>query len=469
MNCAFDKEKLTGYYDGELEAAEKAEVERHIASCSECLRELGELKSAAILVKELPRLRAPRSIAEGVSREIQAAGRVHSFAKFRRSLLWGSAVAAALFIGLNVMYFTQKRSAAPEAVALKLPSAVPPIGRMESPRQEVLEKSLADPAAASRADRLAEGRDRAAAVEESRKSLSGGLDQKEKPKVADAAMKEGEAAQAGARAREKAAAPVTKAAEKVASEPAPAPTLPPAAAKPQSAAPGAAPAREEAKRVEAPADKAPTARKDGDSFGKADEEQKQRRSLNAEPPADAGPAHLTLASTQISKTRQQVEAALKKLGIPLPPQPRVMRGVKDPALDAETTFALELTDSQLARLQQELNQPGSSQIFPGKPDDAAVQRQIARGGAFGGGAKKEGAAVAGAALPRKPAESLKSETSKTDGKERDAKDAQDTPLAGKAAAEGGGEKGGEPLRKLVLHLVEVASLPEAPPAAELKK
>ena len=59
MNCAFDKEKLTGYYDGELEAAEKAEVERHIASCSECLRELGELKSAAILVKELPRLRAP--------------------------------------------------------------------------------------------------------------------------------------------------------------------------------------------------------------------------------------------------------------------------------------------------------------------------------------------------------------------------------------------------------------------------
>src|SRR5438132_99166 len=28
MNCAFDKEKLTGFYDGELDAAEKAEVER---------------------------------------------------------------------------------------------------------------------------------------------------------------------------------------------------------------------------------------------------------------------------------------------------------------------------------------------------------------------------------------------------------------------------------------------------------
>src|ERR1041384_916028 len=105
MNCAFDKEKLSGYYDGELEAAEKAEVERHIASCSECLRELGELKSAAILVKELPRLRAPRSIAEGIAREIQTAGKVHSFTKLRRNLLWASAAAAALLVASNVMYF----------------------------------------------------------------------------------------------------------------------------------------------------------------------------------------------------------------------------------------------------------------------------------------------------------------------------------------------------------------------------
>src|ERR1041384_8491576 len=96
MNCTFDKEKLPGYYDGRLDSAEKAEVERHIASCSECLRELGELESAAILVKELPRLRAPRSIAEGVSREMQAAGKVHNFAKMRRTVLWASAAAAAL-------------------------------------------------------------------------------------------------------------------------------------------------------------------------------------------------------------------------------------------------------------------------------------------------------------------------------------------------------------------------------------
>src|SRR5204863_5004354 len=104
MNCAFDKEKLTGYYDGELEAAEKAEVEHHIASCSECLRELGELKSAAILVKELPRMRAPRSIAEGVSREIQTAGKVHRFSLVRRTVLWAGAAAAAVFVVLNIAY-----------------------------------------------------------------------------------------------------------------------------------------------------------------------------------------------------------------------------------------------------------------------------------------------------------------------------------------------------------------------------
>src|SRR3954463_2498875 len=115
MNCAFDKEKLTGYYDGELGAAEKAEVERHIASCSECLRDLGELKSAALLVKELPRLRAPASIAAGVSKEIQAAGKLHVLAKFRRTVLWASAAAAGLFVVMNVMYFITSRASAPMA------------------------------------------------------------------------------------------------------------------------------------------------------------------------------------------------------------------------------------------------------------------------------------------------------------------------------------------------------------------
>ena len=129
MNCAFDKEKLSGYYDGELDAAEKAEVERHIASCSECLRELGELKSAAILVKELPRLRAPRSVAEGVRKEIQVAGRVHSFARARRTVMWAASAAAALFIGINLIYFSSRSGTPAPDVAARATSIESELGR----------------------------------------------------------------------------------------------------------------------------------------------------------------------------------------------------------------------------------------------------------------------------------------------------------------------------------------------------
>src|SRR5689334_19503599 len=144
MNCAFDKEKLSGYYDGELDAAEKAEVERHIASCSECLRELGELKSAALLVKELPRLRAPRTISEGVAREIQTAGKVHQFAKVRRNVVWAAAAAAGIFVILNVAYFARMERPAGDALVVKAPAA-PTIASVPPPA----EKS-ADPEAAAK-------------------------------------------------------------------------------------------------------------------------------------------------------------------------------------------------------------------------------------------------------------------------------------------------------------------------------
>ena len=132
MNCPFDKEKLTGYFDGELEAAEKAGVERHIAGCSECLRDLGEIKSTALLVKELPRIRAPRSIAEGVSREISSAGRARSRAPLRPWLFWTTAAAAGLFIAVNVVWFTGQK--APESPMARAPrrDSVSALGRTES-------------------------------------------------------------------------------------------------------------------------------------------------------------------------------------------------------------------------------------------------------------------------------------------------------------------------------------------------
>ena len=243
MNCAFDKEKLTGYYDGELEAAEKAEVERHIASCSECLRELGELKSAAILVKELPRLRAPRSIAEGVAREIQTAGKVHSFVRMRRTILWASAAAAALFVGLNVMYFsTADKKESPVAAAKAPPVvAVGKINQAEQPHEE-LEKNAAPQKEAPAAEQRRAAADRTAADEtrlrENRKQLE---DSKEQPAAKFDAAKKMEAGPAE-RARDKAADGLAKGAPeaKAAAEPA-APPKPTAAPPPGAAAPAPAP------------------------------------------------------------------------------------------------------------------------------------------------------------------------------------------------------------------------------------
>ena len=106
MTCTFDKEKLTAYYDGELEAGEKAQVEAHISACSACLRELGDIKSASVLVKTLSRPRAPQAVAAGVSREIAAAGRRARFDTARRAALWVTAAAAGLFVVANVLWFT---------------------------------------------------------------------------------------------------------------------------------------------------------------------------------------------------------------------------------------------------------------------------------------------------------------------------------------------------------------------------
>ncbi len=121
MTCGFDKERLTGYYDGELEAADKAEIENHISACSECLRELGDVKSAATLVRELPRARAPASIAEGVSRELAAAARSRRFSRIRGGLLAAASAAAVMLCVGTYFRLTEEREAAPAAAARPVP------------------------------------------------------------------------------------------------------------------------------------------------------------------------------------------------------------------------------------------------------------------------------------------------------------------------------------------------------------
>ncbi|MFN3485686.1 MAG: anti-sigma factor family protein, partial [Planctomycetota bacterium] len=110
MGCAFDKELLTGYYDGELDAAEKARVERHIAGCSECLRDLGEIRSASQLVRKLAGPRMPQEVSERIARAIEEERRRRFRGRWRRGLTGSLAVAAGIFLALNVAYFLRLES-----------------------------------------------------------------------------------------------------------------------------------------------------------------------------------------------------------------------------------------------------------------------------------------------------------------------------------------------------------------------
>jgi anti-sigma factor RsiW len=53
MSCAFNN-RLSAYFDGELDAALAAEMRRHIEQCAECAAELAELKKMSGLFDESP-------------------------------------------------------------------------------------------------------------------------------------------------------------------------------------------------------------------------------------------------------------------------------------------------------------------------------------------------------------------------------------------------------------------------------
>jgi hypothetical protein len=247
-----------------------------------------------------------------------------------------------------------------------------------------------------------------------------------------------------------------KPAEPPKAEPAPAPA-PPGNPAPKPEAPAPAPvvaaAKEEAKTgALADKDRQAAPKKDAESFGKADDSKAKKATVEAAA-AETPPAHLTLASTQMTKARPQVEEALRKLGVALPPPPVGTKAQPRGGQAAENSYALEMTESQIAKLKQEMDKLGYARILAAAPGDQ-VLAQYGESGIY---RARDKAAAAGAAAPpaptRKPAEKPKDEKS--------AEDAQ----AGAKPAEGL-EKGAEPRRKVVLHLLEVLAFPDAQPAPD---
>jgi hypothetical protein len=412
MSCAFDKEKLTGYFDGELEPAERSEVERHIAACSECLRDLGEIKSAALLVRGLPRHRAPRSIAESVSREIAAAGGAARFRVLRGTLLWATAAAAALLIAVNVVFFAGvSKRRAPEAASARPPSA----------SHVLATRPPAEDSGGGAFGRAAE-QDRAAPTEyparrAAQKDASNALRYAdEKVGRADGASRGG--ARPGA--------------------PPPAPVTPPPAAE---TAPGAVLKVEEARNQRGLAGEAKTplngaldlekAKKadDGKKSDLAVLEEKGRASPEdgkaaSKPDAErkaggggAGAVALTLAAADPAIARSRVEEILRKLGAPVvaapAPEPAARTGGMFARGAAPKPLTARLTEKQLAEFRKEIAGETALVLVEGRAAEARKRLEETRAKAAAGADPKareagsmDKAAKSGAEAPREapPAE-----------------------------------------------------------------
>jgi anti-sigma factor RsiW len=53
MSCSFNQ-RLSAYFDGELDAASAEQVRRHVEQCAECAAELAELKGLSGLFEQSP-------------------------------------------------------------------------------------------------------------------------------------------------------------------------------------------------------------------------------------------------------------------------------------------------------------------------------------------------------------------------------------------------------------------------------
>src|SRR5680860_843042 len=121
-----DTETLSSYIDGELPAAEIAQVEAHLASCTQCDREYTELLGVSRMVRDLPTYQ-PRSSARvrsssGGSRP----ERVISLTRYLRPVTVAAIVIIVAVTGLRIWPSSPIPNRTKET-----PSSSPRIRRME--------------------------------------------------------------------------------------------------------------------------------------------------------------------------------------------------------------------------------------------------------------------------------------------------------------------------------------------------
>lgn len=98
FNHKFTLNNLSAYLDGELDARQRARVERHLATCAACQRELATLRATVELLHQVPAKPVPRSFVLPASVQSQQAR--YKFWSTAYSALRASTVAVALMLVL---------------------------------------------------------------------------------------------------------------------------------------------------------------------------------------------------------------------------------------------------------------------------------------------------------------------------------------------------------------------------------
>ncbi|MFH1551077.1 MAG: zf-HC2 domain-containing protein, partial [Planctomycetota bacterium] len=157
MKCEKDKETVSRYLSDLMDEAERAGFEAHIAQCEECRAEVARFRRMLVALGDLPRERAPLSVARAIDRE--AVSRLKGKRPVSLRARWSATVrvAAAAVIVLAVMcsaYFlhleltkgpTTPVATRPEPGAEKIPAA----GERRESVDNWLQERLHDEKAAS--------------------------------------------------------------------------------------------------------------------------------------------------------------------------------------------------------------------------------------------------------------------------------------------------------------------------------
>lgn len=139
MNCEQIHDLLNEYVDGELAAADREAVERHLADCAGCREELRALRQTAEMVRSLPHVRAPEGMVDAVKSRAARAAAIRKRAALARWVSVGGWVAAAatLLVVVKLASWTPEL-AAPDSKA----RPVRPTGKVAAPAPEARSDSV---------------------------------------------------------------------------------------------------------------------------------------------------------------------------------------------------------------------------------------------------------------------------------------------------------------------------------------